>query len=167
MSRYPAVNTGIPNVINKNPANALAQCTYKNTNPFIPPIKRGKVIRVYDGDTIHIASEIWPNQIYRFSIRMRGYDSAEMRTRDKDEKKCAILARDALSEKLMGQIVTLHNVDLEKYGRVLADVYLGKENVNEWMVSNQYGFPYDGGKKQDVDWSSTYNKLAKSAPKNV
>ena len=31
---------------------------YKDTTPFIPPVSEGKVIKVYDGDTITIASKM-------------------------------------------------------------------------------------------------------------
>ena len=132
----------------------LHACTYKNTTPFVPPIHAGKVIKVYDGDTIHVASEVWPGQVYRFSIRMNGYDSAEMRTRDPAEKRAAIIARDALHAKVMGKIVTLKNVALEKYGRVLCDVFLDNESINQWMIDNHYGIVYDGGTKTVVDWDA-------------
>ena len=45
------------------------------------------------------------------------------------KKKHAIIARDALSQKILNKIVVLKNVESEKYGRVLADVYLGEENI--------------------------------------
>ena len=32
--------------------------TWKNTKPFVPPLKEGIVIKVYDGDTITIASKL-------------------------------------------------------------------------------------------------------------
>ena len=36
----------------------LENVCYKDTIPFIPPITSGKVIKVYDGDTITIASKL-------------------------------------------------------------------------------------------------------------
>ena len=36
--------------------NLLQNIEYRDTTPFIPPIQYGKVIKVYDGDTITIAS---------------------------------------------------------------------------------------------------------------
>ena len=135
----------------------LMNCTYDNTRPFIPPITTGKVIKVYDGDTIHVACEVWKDNIYRFSVRMRGYDSAEIRTRNKAEKKAAYEAKEALENKVLGQIVRLENVALEKYGRVLADVFFMNEHINQWMIDNKYGIKYDGGTKIKVDWA-TYRK---------
>lgn len=45
-------------------------------------------------------------------------------------------------------MVELRNVANEKYGRILADVYIGDTNVNQWLVSENFAVLYDGGKKQ-------------------
>jgi endonuclease YncB( thermonuclease family) len=44
----------------------------------------------------------------------------------------------------------LKNLKTEKYGRVLADVYLGDLHVNKWLLDNKYAVPYSGGKKTEV-----------------
>jgi hypothetical protein len=36
----------------------LSHATWKTCKPFIPPISLGKVIKVYDGDTITIATKL-------------------------------------------------------------------------------------------------------------
>ena len=36
----------------------LQNITYKDTIPFLVPITEGKVIKVYDGDTITVASKL-------------------------------------------------------------------------------------------------------------
>jgi len=47
----------------------------------------------------------------------------------------------------------LRNNGKEKYGRLLADLYLGELYINQWMVDNKYAVPYDGGKKnKSVEW---------------
>ena len=135
-------------------------CCYRekipdNLNPkdlplFVPPLKTGKVIKVYDGDTITIASKVpglYNSPIYKFSIRLNGIDTPEMRTKDEDEKEIAILARDALSEKIMGKEIRLENVKTEKYGRVLCDIYLDQIHLNKWLIDDKYALPYDGGTK--------------------
>lgn len=135
-------------------------CCYRekipdNLNPkdlplFVPPLKTGKVIKVYDGDTITIASKVpglYNSPIYKFSIRLNGIDTPEMRTKDEDEKEIAILARDALSEKIMGKEIRLENIKTEKYGRVLCDIYLDQSHLNKWLIDEKYALPYDGGTK--------------------
>jgi len=127
----------------------LSDITYKTCIPYIPNITHGKVVKVYDGDTITIATRI-PNDstIYRFSIRLLGIDTTEMKTHNSVEKELAIKARDALSNMIMYKIVQLKNVSIEKYGRILANVYLQNINLSEWMISNGYAVLYDGKTKQ-------------------
>ena len=117
---------------------------------FVPPLRTGKVIKVYDGDTITIASKVpglYNSPIYKFSVRLDGIDTPEMRTKDEDEKEIAILARDALSEKIMDKEIRLENVKTEKYGRLLCDIYLGQSHLNKWLIDQKYALPYDGGTK--------------------
>jgi len=137
-----------------------------NLNPkdlplFIPPLKTGKVIKVYDGDTITIASKVpglYNSPIYKFSVRLNGIDTPEMRTKDEDEKEIATLARDALSEKIMGKEIRLENIKTEKYGRVLCDIYLDQIHLNKWLIDEKYALPYDGGTKViPISWKKYHN----------
>lgn len=144
-------------IVEKNFDEYLYHVEYKDTKRFIPPIHSGKVIKVYDGDTITIASKI-PNTnlpIFRFSVRLTRIDSAEIKGETPIEKEIAIKARDALHELIYGKIVTLKNVGIEKYGRILADVYLDDLDISQWMLDNNYAVPYDGGKKiRPADWDN-------------
>jgi len=131
----------------------LENIEYKQTTPFVPPIHSGKVVKVYDGDTITIASKL-PNTdapIYRFSVRLNGIDSPEIKGKTPNEKKLAIESRDALNNIIFGKIITLKNASIEKYGRILADVYLDDLNLCEWMLNNNYAVKYDGGTKNRPD----------------
>jgi endonuclease YncB( thermonuclease family) len=127
----------------------LETINYTDTIPFVPPITYGKVIKVYDGDTITIASKLPydDSPIYRFSVRLLGIDSPEMKSKTNTEKQLALLARDALSNLIMDKIVHLKNISTEKYGRVLANVYLDDLHVNKWMLDNNHAIPYNGGTK--------------------
>ena len=127
----------------------LETINYTDTIPFVPPITSGKVIKVYDGDTITIASKLpYDNSpVYRFSVRLLGIDSPEIKSKTSTEKQLALTSRDALSNIIMDKIIRLKNVSTEKYGRVLADVYLDDLHINQWMLDNHYAIPYDGGTK--------------------
>lgn len=128
----------------------LETIEYNDTIPFTFPIKYGKVIKVYDGDTITIAAKL-PNTngpVYRFSVRLDGIDTPEIKGKSVAERELAKQARDVLHELIYGKVVELRNVANEKYGRILADVYIGDTNVNQWLVSENFAVLYDGGKKQ-------------------
>ena len=139
----------------------LETIEYDDTIPFIPPVTRGKVIKVYDGDTITIASKMpWDSSpFFRFSVRLNGIDCPEIRTKNVNEKKCAKMAKEMLSKNILHKIVTLKNVELEKYGRILADVYIQDTNVTDCLIKNHLAVEYHGGKKQcPDDWLEYYSK---------
>jgi endonuclease YncB( thermonuclease family) len=53
----------------------------------------------------------------------------------------------------MNKTIHLKNISTEKYGRVLANVYLDDLHVNQWMLDNHYAIPYDGGtKNRPPEW---------------
>jgi endonuclease YncB( thermonuclease family) len=138
-------------------ANNLQQADWDNTVPFVPPVTQGKVIKVYDGDTITIASKLpyKSSQMYRFSVRLRGIDSPEIKSKSLAEKDLAMNSKMALSNLILGKNVHLKNVSTEKYGRILADVYIDNVNVNKWMLENKLALPYDGGKKtRPPEWDN-------------
>lgn len=113
-----------------------------------------KIVDVYDGDTIRGVFE--HNGVYnKWTIRMYGYDSPEMRPSKKLEnrleiKKNAVISRDFLKNLVLDKIVGLECLSFDKYGRVLANIYLENldESVNDYMISNGHGYPYFGGTKK-------------------
>jgi endonuclease YncB( thermonuclease family) len=138
----------------------MESATYDNTLPFIPDIREGKVVRVYDGDTIHIAARLRVDKtmvpgLFRYSVRLRRIDSPEMKTKNKKEKELATKSRDALSNLIMGKMVFLENVEYDKYGRILAEVLTDNGvNVSDWMIKGGYAVDYDGGTKhRPAEWT--------------
>ena len=122
---------------------------------FVPPITRGRVIKCYDGDTITIATylPIPDSPLYKFSVRLLGIDCPEIRGKSDTEKMCAKLAKKFIEDRLLGNVVTLENVSLEKYGRILADVVYNGEHLSSLLVDNRLAVRYDGGtKKVPDDW---------------
>ena len=123
---------------------------WNDTIEFTYPITGGHVIKVYDGDTITIASKMpYENSLlFRFNVRLNGIDTPEIKSKNENEKILAKKARNSLSQLIMNKHVTLQNVKNEKYGRILADVYLGELHLNKWMIDQSFGVAYDGKTKQ-------------------
>jgi len=117
--------------------------------PFIPPITGGIVIKVYDGDTITIVSKLPydASPLYKFSVRINGIDCPEIKGKDADEKQCAKIAKQHVSDLILNKRVELQNVGTEKYGRVLADVFIDGRNVGEILVNERLALVYNGGTK--------------------
>ena len=126
----------------------LSSCDDKKLDRFVPAVTRGKVVAIYDGDTITVAARhLRRGRPYLFSVRLAGIDSPEIRGKSEKEKEAARASRDFLREQILGKFVTLSSVKTEKYGRLLATVLYRGRDVNQLMVDRNYAVPYDGGKK--------------------
>lgn len=125
---------------------------------------KAKVVYVYDGDTIHIVFPVYTLEgkrvERRWKCRLSGIDTPEIKTKDEEEKKRAIMIRDIVHSKLFGKTVWVYCDEFDKYGRLLitiSTVSLGKDwrsegkwcgTVNEWLVERGYAYTYTGGKKK-------------------
>ena len=145
---------GLSTCTNTNNININDQDNFSNINmnevkPFIPPITSGFVVKVYDGDTITIISKLpyEESSLYKFSVRLNGIDCPEIKGETLKEKQCAQLARDELSKLILNKEIILKNLKTEKYGRILADVYLDDLHLNQYMLDKKLAVKYDGGTK--------------------
>jgi len=99
----------------------------------------GPVVRVIDGDTIEveIAGE-------RERVRYIGIDTPEMSDRRSAVRELAVEARRANARLVEGRRVRLE-LDVEerdRYGRLLAYVWVGDRLVNEALVRSGHAAPY-------------------------
>jgi len=138
--------------------------TFKNEDEvaiqFIPPITSGRVIKVYDGDTITIVAKLpyKESPLYKFSVRLNGIDCPEIKGENDDEKQCAQLAKKELEGLILNKQINLKNLATEKYGRILADVYLDDLHLNKHMIDKRFAVCYDGGKKNKPEsWLKFHN----------
>ena len=132
----------------------LRKCDLKNTEKFLPNVSRARVISVYDGDTVTVAARLGHRgNPYQFKVRLNRIDTAEIRSDNPEEKEAALIAKKALSDRILHKCVTLKNISYEKYGRILADIYYKGACINDWMLNKKYAVTYDGGKKKKIDWA--------------
>lgn len=132
--------------------------TLENTEKFRHTFTRGRVVKVYDGDTVHIVDE----KRQRHLCRLDGIDAPELRTKDPAEKRAGLLAKDLLTRVCFDKIVDVQitgAADTDKYGRVLVVLHRKKYgNLNVFMCDNFLAVPYDGRKKHKVDWAVMVKK---------
>ena len=64
-----------------------------------------------------------------------------------EEKNAAKEAQKFVSDLVLNKYVTLQNVQNEKYGRILADVYINDIHVNSLLLQERFAVPYDGNTK--------------------
>ena len=132
----------------------LMECSMKNT-PYFSLCDQEftcKCVKVYDGDTITVIFKPFEQtSFYKFRIRLYGIDTPELRTKNKEEKKKGIIVRDFLRELVLDKIITIKCSDFDKYGRLLADLFICQDDkcsVNQMMIDNGHGYVYNGGTKK-------------------
>ena len=140
---------------------------------YKPTFTYGKVIKVYDGDTITMG--VYENKKYlKYSIRLAGIDAPELRTPHEIEKKAGYFVRDRLREKIMDRFLEIEVHGLDKYGRVLGDLYLpssswgccgsSRISIKDWLLHHKYVIPYEGGTKEaEMDWSYLVSSSSSSS----
>ncbi|KAJ3427030.1 serine/threonine-protein kinase [Anaeramoeba flamelloides] len=132
-----------------------------NTTPFLN-FKNyqtvAKVVDVYDGDTVKVVMPVFKTQTFRFSVRISRIDCPEIRPKTKDvlkkkiEKEFAIEIREYTKKLLLNKYVRLDCKGLDKYGRLLAEIYFTygeKRDVNfsDHLINKRMAVLYDGGTK--------------------
>ena len=127
---------------------SLKTLTYETCHAYRPNFTIAKCVRVYDGDTIHLGVHDRDQQV-RYSCRLAGIDTPELRTKDEVERAHAIQSRDRMKQLVEHQIVRVEIQGLDKYGRVLAKVYPphSQEDVSTIMLRENLAVPYEGGTK--------------------
>ena len=118
-----------------------------------------KVVDVYDGDTCKV---VFPLQdtLYRWNVRLDGYDTPEMRPRkdkpNRDEEIAAAKEAKKYLESLVmnssDQLVYIKCKEFDKYGRLLGDLFICENDecsVNQMMIDKGHGYVYNGGTKKE------------------
>ena len=122
---------------------------------------RVKIRRVVDGDTVDVDIDlgfgVW---LKKQRIRLYGIDTPESRTRDLEEKKFGLMAKEFLKKELADGAILKTRLDGKgKYGRILGEfitIIDGEEgekwrhNVNEHMVESHHAATYHGQSKEDI-----------------
>lgn len=129
-----------------------------------------RVVDIYDGDTCTCIFKL-NNTYYKFNIRLNGIDTCEMKSKINEVKDKALLARNRLfnliTKKKLDKLdisrkdtkvllnkdvylVKLTIYGLEKYGRVLADIYDLDNTITSFssiLINEKLGYKYDGKTK--------------------
>lgn len=125
----------------------------EKATPFVPPISSGVVTNVYDGDTFTLVSKLpyKGSPLYKFKVRISGINCPEIRGKTQQEKDAAQAAKKEVMELILYKQVELTNVGLEKYGRLLADVYIinddNKINIGQHLLNKGLAKVYNGSCK--------------------
>jgi len=95
---------------------------------------KARVIRIYDGDTVVVLVDLGFNVSVKETLRLSGLNAPELKGEEKGD---GLVSRDRLRDKILNKEVTIKTFkdSTEKYGRYIAEIYLEKENINEWLIA--------------------------------
>ena len=137
---------------------------------FAGHVSAAKIVKVIDGDTVHIVCYDRHGDIIKINIRLSGIDTPEMKTTPtiacKARNYLISLATDSTislddfrpSKELQSiidtnkRLVYVKILGDDKYGgRYLAELYQDanmKKSINDMMIESGHARSYDGGAKQ-------------------
>ena len=119
-----------------------------------------KILRVIDGDTVDVDIDlgfgVW---MHKERVRLYGIDTPESRTRDLEEKKYGLIAKEHIKSFMpVGSMQTLVTVKDKagKFGRILGKFLIydktteAQMTINDWMIREHHAVAYHGQSKDDI-----------------
>ena len=126
---------------------------------------RCKVTRVVDGDTVDVDIDlgfgVW---LHKERVRIYGIDTPESRTRDLEEKKYGLAAKEFVKEFVRdkgGSNIVLRTQKYDakgKFGRILGDIIVDKVSMSDTMIKEHHAVPYYGQSKETIAESHLKNR---------
>ena len=104
-----------------------------------------KKIQVIDGDTIHIG---------KLKYRFFGIDAPEIKQiceKDNTKIQCGVIAKNVLKNKIADKIPECIVKDKDRYQRLVAECFIGKESLSRFMVREGYAVAYSEYSKDFIE----------------
>lgn len=129
----------------------------------------GRVVSIYDADTMKVVIP-FQGAYFKYNVRLSGIDTCEMKAKGARNKEYAVRARDRVFEIITGRkvdaswkkkdiervldtdvyLVWVVCDELDKYGRVMGDVWVAKEgakSISTVLLEERLAYPYQGETK--------------------
>lgn len=128
-----------------------------------------RVVEAYDGDTIKVVLNIF-GSLLKFTCRLKGIDTCEMKSKNPKCKELAVKARNRLLELICQKpctdvadkkqvvdvlqkdvhVVWIQCYEMDKYGRLLVDVFATPASTTSFstiLVQDKLAYKYEGDTK--------------------
>ena len=123
---------------------------------------RCKVVKIVDGDTVDVDIDlgfgVW---LKKERIRMFGIGTPESRTRDLDEKKYGLMAKEFVKQFVKGDSIKLTTQKYDakgKFGRILGDIIVDNRSLSDTMIQEHHAVIYHGQSKEDIQKAHMNNR---------
>ena len=113
------------------------------------------VLKVIDGDTVDVEIDLGFDLTKKERVRLGGIDTPESRTKDLEEKKLGLQAKDYLKSLIMNADKLIVRTEKDgKFGRMIGYLYMNPDatvSLNQMLIDEGFAWMYDGGtKKKDL-----------------
>jgi micrococcal nuclease len=98
-----------------------------------------KCVRVVDGDTVFLNCDLGFRLFSEFEFRLAGINTPEMRGATRD---AAMTAKARLTDLIVGKPLIVQTAKSDKYGRWLATIRVGEDNINQRLIDEGHAVPY-------------------------
>ena len=114
-------------------------------------VYQAELERVVDGDTVDVTLDLgFDVKLHKQRVRLHGIDTPESRTRNLEEKKLGLAAKERLKELCVGRF-KVKSLGKGKYGRVLGIPYTENgQDICQLLIDEGHAVEYYGGKKKKV-----------------
>ena len=114
-------------------------------------VYQAELERVVDGDTVDVTLDLgFDVKLHKQRVRLHGIDTPESRTRNLEEKKLGLAAKERLKELCAGRF-KVKSLGKGKYGRVLGIPYTEDgQDICQLLIDEGHAVEYYGGKKKKV-----------------
>ena len=127
-----------------------------------PYTYKAECLRVVDGDTIDVRLDLGFNIYHKGRVRLMGIDTPESRTRDLEEKKFGLLAKEYLKDWIhQHDHILVESTEKGKFGRILGNIWNpdATECVNIKIIEDHHAVPYFGLSKEAVKAQHLDNRI--------
>ena len=130
------------NELNTLDQKTVKKFTFNNYKTII------KIIKVIDGDTVTGIFK-FKDSFYKYNFRINGIDTAELHSKNENEKNKGLNAKDYLYNLIINKTLFANFLDFDKYGRILVNIYLNdKDLISDHLIQGGYANKYDGKTKE-------------------
>ena len=122
------------------------------------------ILRVVDGDTVDVRLDLGFNVWHKCRVRMVGINAPESRTRDLEEKRYGLAAKEFVKEFVRDKggsniVLRTRKYDAKgKFGRILGDIIVDNVSMSETMIKEHHAVPYYGQSKKEIAESHIKNR---------
>lgn len=102
------------------------------------------VTNVVDGDTIDVEIDLGFSIKLKQRLRLYGVNTKELHSKDNNDRAEALSAKNYLETEIANKSVTLETFKDDKYGRMLANVFINDVCINNQLLKENLAIEYFG-----------------------